>query len=108
MGYSVKQVLETARKVTGKEIPTRVGPRRAGDPAVLIASSDKIKRELGWKPAISGLACDHRIRLALDAGAPARLQRIILITAGARRYQTQTSLSCERERAHETLKWLSP
>jgi len=46
-GYSVNQVLETAREVTGKAIPARMGPRRAGDPAVLIASSEKIKRELG-------------------------------------------------------------
>jgi UDP-glucose 4-epimerase len=36
--------------VTGHPIPAQVGPRRAGDPATLIASSDKIKRELGWKP----------------------------------------------------------
>lgn len=48
-GYSVNEVLETARVVTGKEIPARLGPRRAGDPAVLVASSDKIKRELGWQ-----------------------------------------------------------
>lgn len=54
-GYSVNQVLETARAVTGKEITARVGPRRAGDPAVLIASSDKIKRELGWKPQYQDL-----------------------------------------------------
>lgn len=54
-GYSVNQVLETARQVTGKEIPTRVGPRRAGDPATLIAASDKIKRELGWKPEFQDL-----------------------------------------------------
>lgn len=54
-GYSVKQVLETARQVTGKEIPLRVGPRRAGDPAVLIASSEKIKRELGWNPEFQDL-----------------------------------------------------
>jgi UDP-glucose 4-epimerase len=49
-GYSVRQVIDTAREVTGKEIPTKMAPRRAGDPAVLIASSDKIKRELGWQP----------------------------------------------------------
>lgn len=54
-GYSVNQVLETAREVTGKEIAARVGPRRAGDPAVLIASSEKIKRELGWKPEYQDL-----------------------------------------------------
>ena len=54
-GYSVNQVLEMAREVTGKEIPARVGPRRAGDPAVLIASSEKIERELGWKPEFQDL-----------------------------------------------------
>jgi UDP-glucose 4-epimerase len=54
-GYSVNQVLETAREVTGKSIPARVVARRAGDPAVLIASSEKIKRELGWKPEFQDL-----------------------------------------------------
>src|SRR6185437_11579899 len=49
-GYSVNQVIEAAREVTGKEIRATVSPRRAGDPSVLIASSEKIKRELGWKP----------------------------------------------------------
>jgi UDP-glucose 4-epimerase len=54
-GYSVREVIETARQVTGKEIPVRMGPRRAGDPATLIASSDKIKRELGWQPQFQDL-----------------------------------------------------
>ena len=54
-GYSVRDVIETARRVTGKEIPVRVGPRRPGDPAVLIASSDRIKRELGWSPEFQDL-----------------------------------------------------
>lgn len=54
-GYSVYEVLETARAVTGKPIPARVGPRRAGDPAALIASSEKIKQELGWKPEFQDL-----------------------------------------------------
>ena len=54
-GYSVKEVLETAREVTGREITVRIGPRRAGDPGVLIASSEKIKRELGWKPEYQDL-----------------------------------------------------
>ncbi|HLL00972.1 MAG TPA: UDP-glucose 4-epimerase GalE [Myxococcaceae bacterium] len=49
-GYSVKQVIDCARRITGKEIPVRQGPRRAGDPAVLIASSARIVRELGWRP----------------------------------------------------------
>jgi UDP-glucose 4-epimerase len=54
-GYTVKEVIDTAREVTGREIKTQVTPRRAGDPAVLIASSDKIKRELGWEPQFQDL-----------------------------------------------------
>ena len=53
--YLTLVVLETAREVTGKSIPARVAPRRAGDPAVLIASSEKIKRELGWQPEFQDL-----------------------------------------------------
>ena len=50
-GYSVREVVEMCREVTGHPIPAEVAPRRAGDPAVLIASSDKIKQELGWDPS---------------------------------------------------------
>ncbi len=49
-GFSVKQLIEMAREITGHPIPTEIGPRRPGDPATLIASSDRIRRELGWKP----------------------------------------------------------
>jgi UDP-glucose 4-epimerase len=49
-GYSVKQVIEVARSVTGREIPLRIEARRAGDPAVLVASSERARRELGWAP----------------------------------------------------------
>ena len=49
-GFTVKEVIETARQVTGHPIPAEVGPRRPGDPATLIASSEKIRRELGWEP----------------------------------------------------------
>jgi len=49
-GFTVKEVIETAREVTGHPIPAKVGPRRPGDPATLIASSEKIRRELGWEP----------------------------------------------------------
>ncbi len=54
-GYSVRQVIEAARQVTGREIPLRIGPRRAGDPAVLVASSARIQRELGWRPQLGAL-----------------------------------------------------
>ncbi|MEW9526961.1 UDP-glucose 4-epimerase GalE [Microbispora sp. NPDC049125] len=50
-GFSVKEVVDVCREVTGHEIPAVVAPRRAGDPAVLVASSEKIQRELGWKAA---------------------------------------------------------
>lgn len=49
-GYSVKEVVEVARKITGHAIPAEVAPRRPGDPARLIASAAKAHRELGWKP----------------------------------------------------------
>ncbi|HZZ26631.1 MAG TPA: UDP-glucose 4-epimerase GalE [Pirellulales bacterium] len=49
-GFSVKQVIETARKITGHAIPVQNGARRPGDPAVLIASSEKIRKELNWQP----------------------------------------------------------
>lgn len=50
VGFTVKEVIETARKVTGHPIPAQVAPRRAGDPAKLIASSEKAKQVLGWRP----------------------------------------------------------
>ena len=49
-GYSVKEMLEAAREVTGKEIPAEIAPRRAGDPSRLVASSEKAREILGWKP----------------------------------------------------------
>ena len=49
-GYSVKEIIETARRVTGHPIPAVVEPRRAGDPGVLIASNAKAKAVLGWQP----------------------------------------------------------
>ncbi|MDB5085379.1 MAG: UDP-galactose 4-epimerase, partial [Bacilli bacterium] len=49
-GFSVKQVIDQARAVTGHAIPVQMAPRRPGDPAVLVASADKAKAELGWQP----------------------------------------------------------
>ena len=49
-GYSVNEVIEAARRITGRSIQSRVAPRRAGDPAVLVASSELIKREIKWSP----------------------------------------------------------
>ncbi|HEY8373984.1 MAG TPA: UDP-glucose 4-epimerase GalE [Pseudonocardiaceae bacterium] len=55
-GFSVKQVIDTCREVTGHPIPAVVAPRRAGDPAVLVASSELAQQELGWKPQRADLA----------------------------------------------------
>lgn len=54
-GFSVKEVIETVRKVTGHPIPVRIEPRRAGDPAILIASSERARQELGWQPKYAEL-----------------------------------------------------
>lgn len=54
-GFTVKEVVEVARKVTGHPIPAEVASRRAGDPATLIASSDRAVNELGWKPEFNSL-----------------------------------------------------
>jgi UDP-glucose 4-epimerase len=54
-GFSVREVIETARRITGHPIPVHASPRRPGDPPRLVASSDKIRRELGWQPRHVGL-----------------------------------------------------
>ena len=55
VGFTVKEVIDTARKVTGHPIPAQTTPRRAGDPAQLVASSEKAKTILGWKPQYDDL-----------------------------------------------------
>ncbi len=54
-GYSVKEVIEVARDITSKQIPAKIVERRPGDPAVLIGSSEKAFKELGWKPQFADL-----------------------------------------------------
>ena len=54
-GFTVREVIEAARRVTGHAIPAVEAPRRAGDPAVLVASSEKIQKELGWRPKLPDL-----------------------------------------------------
>jgi UDP-glucose 4-epimerase len=49
-GYTVKEIIAAARKITGRDIATTIAPRREGDPAALIASSERIRRDLGWAP----------------------------------------------------------
>ena len=61
-GFSVREVIESVRRVTGHPIPVEVHPRRGGDPAVLVASSEKAMRELAWKPHYTQL--DDIVRTA--------------------------------------------
>jgi UDP-glucose 4-epimerase len=61
-GFSVREVIDSARRVTGHPIPADVHPRRSGDPAVLVASSEKAIQELGWKPKYTQL--DDIVRTA--------------------------------------------
>jgi UDP-glucose-4-epimerase GalE len=53
--FSVKDVILAVERVSGRRVPWRPGPRRAGDPSVLFASSERIRRDLGWRPSISSL-----------------------------------------------------
>ncbi len=55
-GYSVQEVIETARAVTQRDMRIILGPRRAGDPAVLVADASRAKQELNWQPRYSDLA----------------------------------------------------
>ncbi len=61
-GYSVRQVIEVARTITGHPIPADIAPRRAGDPAILVADSSRIRARLGWQPAYENI--DAIIRTA--------------------------------------------
>jgi UDP-glucose 4-epimerase len=54
-GYSILEVIDTAERVTGRKIPRKFGPRRPGDPAVLVASKEKLRRALGWEASHSSL-----------------------------------------------------
>jgi len=78
-GFSVREVIESARRVTGHPIPAEIHSRRAGDPAVLVASSEKAIRELGWKPRYTQL--DDILRTAWQwhrkryGGSPVDIER---------------------------------
>lgn len=69
-GFSVQEVIDAAREVTGHEIPTTDGPRRAGDPAQLVASSERIRADLGWAPRHTDL-----VGIVRDAWDVARTRR---------------------------------
>jgi UDP-glucose 4-epimerase len=73
-GYSVQEVVDVAEAVTGREIVAKIGPRRPGDPAVLVAGSEKIRQELNWRPRYTKLeeiiASAWQWRLAHPNGYP--------------------------------------
>jgi UDP-glucose 4-epimerase len=69
-GFSVREVIETARSVTGLPIPVQEATRRAGDPAVLVANAEKIKTELGWKPGNAALESIIRSAFEWRLGHP--------------------------------------
>ena len=54
-GYSVREVIRTAEEVSGRKVPVKEAPRRAGDPPALVANADKVRRELGWAPQYAEL-----------------------------------------------------
>ncbi|TCZ57951.1 UDP-glucose 4-epimerase GalE [Roseicella aquatilis] len=63
-GYSVKQVIEAVERISGRPVPHGFGPRRAGDPAMLVASSARLRQETGWAPRFAAL--DDIVRTAWD------------------------------------------
>lgn len=69
-GFSVREVIETVREVTGHPVPEVVAPRRAGDPAVLVASAERARQRLGWRPTRAKLA-----EIVADAWEFARRER---------------------------------
>ena len=63
-GYSVLEVIETVRQVSGKPVEAKIGPRRAGDPVTIVADSTRIRSRLGWEPRLDDLATivEHSLR----------------------------------------------
>jgi UDP-glucose 4-epimerase len=69
-GYSVRQVIEAVGRIGGRPVPHGYGPRRAGDPAVLVASSDRLRRDTGWAPRFGTLDDIVRTAFAWHAAHP--------------------------------------
>ena len=69
-GYSVKQVIESVERISGRRVPHSFGPRRPGDPAALVASSEALRRETGWQPRFAALDDIVRTAWAWHEGHP--------------------------------------
>jgi UDP-glucose 4-epimerase len=65
-GYSVREVLASVERISGKPLPVREEPRRAGDPPVLVARAERIRRELGWRPQLDDLDAIVKSSLAFE------------------------------------------
>ena len=66
-GYSVREVLASVERVAGKALSVREEPRRAGDPPMLVARAERIRRELGWQPRLDDLDAIVRSSLAFES-----------------------------------------
>ena len=83
-GYSVNEVIDAAREITGMDIPVSVGARRSGDPAVLVASSARVAKALGWEPRHSSLkeivksAWTWETTIAPDSDVSHRMEPIVI------------------------------
>ena len=76
-GYTVREVVQVAERVTGRRVPVQKGARRPGDPAVLVAASDRIRRELGWRPRFQSLDEIGDVLIETrDDGVPVRVRDV--------------------------------
>ncbi len=71
-GYSVLEVIETVKRVSGKDFPVELAPRRPGDPAAIVARADKIRAKLGWQPKLDDLGKIVTHALAWEAKLKSR------------------------------------
>ncbi len=71
-GYSVLEVIETVKRISGKDFPVALAPARAGDPAAIVARADRIRSVLGWQPQYDDLETIVRHALAWERKLPAK------------------------------------
>ena len=105
-GFSIREVIAAAERAVGREIPYAVGPRRAGDPPVLVASAERAAEVLGWTPAQPVARRDGRLGLGVAPAPPGRLPGLTRTRghaanawSAACRSGRQTARSAERSAA---------
>ena len=100
-GFSVKEVVDITRKVTGVDIKAELGERRPGDPAILVASSEKAKKELNWKPKLHGNGIKKILTVSLNNGGYMEQKKIKRINELAKKAKSENGLTQaeEQERA---------